>query len=73
MKTLLTLLLLLAAACESPAPTSNKAKSSDFPCNCGTAEAAFHPCLNPVCARGENNPDNPDCACGHMTNGEAPK
>jgi hypothetical protein len=72
MKTSLTLLLLVASVigCKTPDSSSHAAKAADYPCNCGTPEAAFEACLNPLCAKGQNNPANPDCVCGKMTIGE---
>ena len=67
--TLLPLFLLVTAlGCKS-----SSAKSSDFPCTCGTAESAIEPCLHPLCQKGQHNPGNPDCACGTMTIGEGKK
>ena len=49
---------------------SDKTSSVEFPCNCGTPEAAIEGCLHPVCVEGETNPDNPDCACGTLSFGK---
>jgi hypothetical protein len=48
--------------CRAPQAES----SYEFDCICGTPEAALEPCLNPLCAAGKNNPENPDCACGTL-------
>jgi hypothetical protein len=65
MKLLRIVALLLCAApvsCKSPSPSY-----ADLPCTCGQAAADFEGCTHPKCAKGERNPDNPDCVCGSLS------
>jgi hypothetical protein len=52
--------LALAAACSTP-------KDEYVECICGTPEEAIYGCPYSRCARGEGNPDNPDCVCGTLS------
>ena len=62
--TLVSLVILLGiASCRS-------AEKAEFTCICGTPDAALSGCLHPLCMSGENNPDNPECACGTLSFGE---
>ena len=59
---LLLTVALLATGCR----TNENRQEVEFPCTCGTPEAAIEQCLHPLCANEENNPDNPDCSCGTL-------
>jgi hypothetical protein len=72
MKTSLSLLFLLAAVVGCKSSGASSSSAADFPCTCGKPEAAFEACVHPACAKGQSNPDNPDCACGKMTIGGQP-
>jgi len=52
------------AACKSSGDAEAEAAAQR--CICGTPLADFEGCPNPVCMKGERNPDNPDCVCGPM-------
>ncbi len=58
-------LLAALAGCRSTEP-SEPPPRPEFECTCGDAETDFHGCLHPLCARGETNPDNPECTCGPL-------
>lgn len=64
MKLRLVLAALVALAASS---CISNGTADDFPCICGTPEAAIDACLHPLCADNETNPDNPDCACGTLS------
>lgn len=51
---------LALAACRSP---RGRDAMADVPCICGSFEAALEGCGCALCASGEGNPENPDCAC----------
>lgn len=53
---------LLVVGCRS----QDHRQEIDFPCTCGTPEAALEACLHPLCINDEFNPDNPDCNCGEL-------
>jgi len=59
-------LLLTAALLATGCRSQDHSQEIDFPCTCGTPEAALESCLHPLCANDENNPDNPDCNCGDL-------
>ena len=59
---LLLTLALFATGCR----TNDHRQEIDFPCTCGTPEAALEACLHPLCAIDKANPDNPDCNCGAL-------
>jgi len=52
------------AACKSSG--NEAATAAAQPCICGTPEADFEGCPNPLCMKGERNPDNPLCVCGPL-------
>jgi hypothetical protein len=62
---LVLLAALATAGCRSD--ETSRADRPDFPCTCGTPEAAVESCLHRLCAAGETNPDNPDCVCGTLS------
>jgi hypothetical protein len=66
MKTLSVLFLLTFALAGCRSDGSGQ-ESTDFPCICGTPEAAMKCCLHPLCLSGEGNPENPDCVCGTIS------
>lgn len=58
-----TLLILAAlSGCRS-----DDAAQADFPCICGTPDAAVTTCLHPLCVSEEGNDENPDCVCGTLS------
>jgi hypothetical protein len=70
MKSVVVLLLCAVAAlgaCKSSGDAAAEAAAQR--CTCGTPEADFEGCTNPICLKGERNPDNPDCVCGPMKMG----
>ncbi|MFT7484830.1 MAG: hypothetical protein ACI9F9_000674 [Candidatus Paceibacteria bacterium] len=46
---------------------SQESDAHQFPCICGSPEAAINACLHLDCASGEGNDENPDCACGTLS------
>jgi len=70
MKFVLILLLGAVATLGSCKSSGNSAaQAAAERCICGTPEADFEGCPNPLCLKGERNPDNPDCVCGPMKMG----
>lgn len=69
MKIAVILILGMIATLNSCKGPSSKAEASATRCLCGTPEADFEGCANPMCMKGERNPDNPDCVCGPMKMG----
>ena len=70
--TILALLALLSGAGSSRSSGSTAhPENAEIPCTCGTADALFEGCANPMCASGHNNPNNPDCVCGTIHIGPA--
>lgn len=67
MKILFALLLSLVALAGCQSEDSDKETAGDFPCICGTPEAAMMECLHPLCQSGEGNSENPDCVCGTLS------
>ncbi len=59
-------LLLTAALLATGCRSKDHRQEIDFPCTCGTPEAAMESCLHPLCVDEQNNPDNPDCSCGAL-------
>lgn len=59
-------LLLTLAFFATGCHTEDQRREIDFPCTCGTPEAALEACLHPLCVNDEVNPDNPDCVCGAL-------
>ncbi len=59
---LLLTLALFATSCR----TQDHRQEIEFPCICGTSEAALEACLHTLCVNDESNPDNPDCICGSL-------
>lgn len=67
MKILPALLISLLALAGCRSDDSSQAPEGDFPCICGTPDAAIKQCLHPLCLSGEGNPENPECACGTLS------
>jgi len=63
-------LLAALASCQNN-KAEEPASTADIPCICGTPEATFEGCPNPLCVSGEGNPDNPDCLCDTLDFEEA--
>jgi hypothetical protein len=65
--TLLVLCALLAgtAACRTGQDEAMW-QDAEIPCTCGSDDALFDGCANSLCLSGQNNPSNPDCACGSL-------
>jgi hypothetical protein len=66
MKIVSILIVALTLACASCTSMGSSAPHQTMKCICGTPEADFNGCPNEVCAKGQRNPDNPDCVCGPM-------
>ena len=70
MKFVVILLLGAVATLSACKSSGNEAATAAAQrCICGTPEADFEGCPHPLCAKGERNPDNPECVCGPMKMG----
>jgi hypothetical protein len=58
--------LVALTGCKSDS-ADQSSDNHDFPCICGTADAALNSCLHSTCVSGEGNDENPDCACGTLS------